>query len=63
MPSLLEDLKEFQQIYDGYDLYELLQILIDCGIINKSTLLEKYWDEIDDHIEEILPFSPEEEEH
>ena len=46
----------YKSLYDGYDLYELVDLLIQSGIIDKDTLLGKYWDEIEEAGEEIRPF-------
>lgn len=49
----------FKALFDGHDIYELVDKLIEADIMTKENLLERYWDEIEENEEEISPFSEE----
>lgn len=51
-----DDLELFVSFFDGYDLYELIDLLVEADIIDKRNLLERYWYEIKEKGEEIAPF-------
>lgn len=51
------DSELYKSLYDGYDLYELVDLLIDHDIIDKESLLRNYWYEIEEAKENISPFS------
>jgi hypothetical protein len=51
-----------QIIYDSYSVYELVDILLELGIMSKEDLIEDYWDDIEEELDEFLPFDWEEEE-
>lgn len=46
----------YKGLFDGYDIYELVDILIEHDIIDKEKLLERFWDDIKEAEEEIAPF-------
>lgn len=57
MTYLIEDVGIFRTLYDSTkDVYELVDILIEAGIITKESLLEKFDVEIEEYAEELTPF-------
>lgn len=56
---MVEDDPLFHMVSDSHDLHELLDKLIDLGIIDKDTLMREYWYDIEENISEFLPISQE----